>query len=396
MKDEVVIKMPVRQIIGAIDAAAARWQNRQFASRLRTRDAVAARTGYSLASVEYAFDRLFELLAANAIAAVIVDELGSLEVLDDFAERVGRPRTRALPLGRLCIIASRTTIGVALIPAAFALAAKCTVLVKDREDELTSAFFNTLCEELPELRHAATARPWRGDEDGVDLADFDCVVAFGAYATLQRIAERLTLRTKFIPFGTKASAGYITREALTDEAAAAAVAQRAARDIVLYEGEGCLSLHALFVENGAAVSLQRFCELLGDAVRLAAAEFPPPRDAATSARYAIAKELAAFRGGSEGIHVGSPFEEPPLFFPRALGIRGVEGPTEAARYFERHGIELEALAVAGRREDLLALAIERKAAQMVQFGTMQAPPLGAFHGGRPRIAEFVRWIVDET
>ena len=245
MKDEVVMRIPVRQIIAAIGAAAARWNDRRFEVRQRTREAVAARTGYSLATVEYAFDRIFEILTANRIAAVIVDELGSLEVLDDFTQRAGRPRAYALPLGRLCIIASRTTIGVALVPAAFAIAAKCYVVVKDREDELTGAFFDTLCEELPELRDAVRARPWRSDADAGDLADFDCVVAFGENATLQRIAERLTPRTRFIPFGTKASAGYITREALSDDAAAAELARRAALDIVLYEGEGCLSLHSL-------------------------------------------------------------------------------------------------------------------------------------------------------
>ena len=151
-----------------------------------------------------------------------------------------------------------------------------------------------------------------------------------------------------------------------------------------------------FVENGAVVSLNRFGELLGNAVRDAAAQFPPSRDALTGARHAIAKELAMFRDGSEGIHLSPPFEEPPLFFPRALGIRGVEEPREAVRYLQRHGIELEALAVAGARRDTLALAIETKAVRLVPFGTMQAPPIGVFHGGRPRIAEFVRWIVDET
>jgi hypothetical protein len=110
----------------------------------------------------------------------------------------------------------------------------------------------------------------------------------------------------------------------------------------------------------------------------------------------MARELATFRGGAEGIVFDARLDEPPLFLPRALGIRSIERPIEAAQYLERHGIELEALAVAGLRDDVVEIATRTKAARIVPFGAMQAPPLGAFHGGRPRIAEFVRWIVDET
>jgi hypothetical protein len=402
-----MVKKPVRSIVGAIDAAAIRWSAAGFAPRVRARDAVSARTGYSLPTVEYAFDRLFGALRRDAIEAAIADELGCLDVLDDFVARTGRPRARALPLGRVCVIASRTTIGVAIVPAVFALCAKCDVLVKDREDHLVAAFFETLAGELPELRDIANARPWQGDEDALDLAGFDAVVAFGSDDTLRRIAARLRFPTRLIAFGSKVSAGYVAREALCDDVAARTMARGAARDLVLYETEGCLSLHALFVESGGAVSAERFAEMLAEAIRSAAAEFAPKRDDASSAaRVAIARDLATFRGGARIVHsdphagylavVDPPLDEPPLFLPRAIGIRRVDRPSQAAQYFERHGIELEALAVAGLREDLLELAIRTKAARVVPFGMLQAPPFGGFHGGRARIAEFVRWIADET
>jgi hypothetical protein len=33
--------------------------------------------------------------------------------------------------------------------------------------------------------------------------------------------------------------------------------------------------------------------------------------------------------------------------------------------------------------------------RIAPFGTLQHPPLASPHGGRPRIAEFVRWVSDE-
>jgi hypothetical protein len=401
-----MVKKPVRAIVGAIDVAAARWSDATFAPRLHARDTVAERTGYSLAAVEYAFDQLFRPLRRDTIEAIINDELGSLDALDTFVKRNGRPAAHARAIGRVCIISSRTTIGVALVPAIFALSAKCEVLVKDREDHLVAAFFETLKRALPELRDSATARAWRGDEDAVDMGHFDAVVAFGSDATVMQLATKVRPPARMISFGSKASAGYVAREALTDEACARAIAREAARDLILYESEGCLSLHALFVETAGRISPPQFAELLAGALRDAAAQFPPARAAVAVAEgVAAARDLATFRADA-GIHsardaqylvvVDPPVDEPPAFLPRTIGVHSVESPSRALHYLAHHAIALEALAVAGRRADLLELAVGSGAARVAPFGSLQAPPLGAYHGGRPRIAEFVRWIGDET
>ncbi|MFZ0032706.1 MAG: acyl-CoA reductase [Candidatus Cybelea sp.] len=402
-----MVRKPVRSIIGAIDAAAARWNARSFAPRASVVNAVAARTGYSLPAVEYAVDCLFGTLRRDRLEAVIADELGSLDVLDRFVERTGRPLARALPLGRVCIVSSRTTIGVAILPAVFALCAKCDVLVKDREDHLVAAFFETLAETLPELRDCATAQIWHGDGDAYALTSFEAVVAFGNDATLAQIATALSPRTRFIGYGSKASAGFVTRATLEHEDDAHAAAEAAALDLSLYESEGCLSLHALFVERGAVVSPERFAAMLADEMQKAAIAFPAaPRDPATASRIAARRDLATFRGAAERAAfdpdsgyltvLDPPFNEPPLFLPRAIGIRAVDRVSEVAEYFDHHGISIEALAVTESRSDLLELATRLRAARVAKLGTLQAPPAGAFHGGRPRIAEFVRWVGNET
>lgn len=400
-----MIKTPVRAISAAIDAAAVAWSDARFEPRINARDAVSRRTSYSEPMVEYAFDRLFGALRREAIEAVIEDELGSLDALDGFVERVGRPRAAALPIGRVCIVSSRTTVGVAIVPAIFALCAKCEVLVKDREDQLVGAFFATLGEKLPEARDAVAARPWNGDAGAAALRGFDVVVAFGSDATLADISSNVRYPARTIGYGTKASAGYVTREALAGEAEARSIAAGAARDLVLYESEGCLSLHALFVEDGGAIGAQRFAELVASALRDAAIELPSTLAGARApARRAAARDLAAFRGSRYFADAGAqylavldpPQASPPYFLPRTLGIHSVERPADAARYLERHQIRLEALAIAGDRADLRALAVRTNAARIASFGGLQAPPLGVFHGGRPRIAEFVRWIGDET
>jgi Acyl-CoA reductase (LuxC) len=400
---------PVRSIVRAIAGAAERWSDGDFSPRVRLLDAVAARTGYSHPVVEYALDRIFFSLDERSIQATIARELGSLDALDGFVERGSLPRARALPLGSVCIVSSRTTIGVALVPAIFALCAKCDVLVKDRDDGLVAAFFSTLREELDEFESAAHAKSWDGRNDAEDLRTFDGVVAFGSDATLAQIRSGLAPLARFVPYGSKASAGYVGRDALTTETAARTVARGAARDLVLYESEGCLSLHALFVERGGAVTVAAFATLLAAEIERAAVEFPPgTRSAHAGARLAQRRDLAAFRAASGSGAVYSdanasylavldpPASEPPAFLPRALGIHAVDAPSEAAAYLERHRIPLEAVAIAGARADIVALAVAAGAARIAAFGDLQSPALGGYHGGRPRIAEFVRWIADET
>jgi hypothetical protein len=408
MVKSTLAERPVRSLVAAIAAAAARWRDTDFQPRAKALAAVAARTGYSLPVVDFAFDRLFDSLQHATIEAVISDELGALDVLDGFASKPGRARARAFPIGRVCVVSSRTTIGVAIVPAVFALCAKCEVLVKDREDHLVAAFFATLAEELPDVRDAARAQTWSGEHDAFDLAQFDAVVAFGSNATLTRIGAGLPPTTQFIPYATKASAGYVARETLASQTAARRIADAAARDLVLYDTEGCLSLHALFVERGGVVSAEQFSLILAESIADAGRAFPlGPRSPEVAAQLAHARDLAAFRAsGRRNVYSDErstylavfdpPVDSPPAFLPRALAIHSVDAPAEAAAYLDRHGIALEALAVASRRSDILDLALRLGAARVATFGALQVPPLGAYHGGRPRVAEFVRWASDET
>jgi Acyl-CoA reductase (LuxC) len=404
-----LLDRPARSIVRAIADAAGRWSDGDFPPRVRLLDAISARTGYSLPVVEYGLDRLFFSMDERAIEATIAGELGSLDALDRFVDRGSLPRARALPIGRVCIISSRTTIGVAIPAAVFALCAKCDVVVKDREDGLVAAFFATLAQELDEFAATAHAQIWDGERDAADLREFDGVVAFGSDDTLETIRTGISARARFVAFGSKASIGYIGRDALSSDAAARAVAEGAARDLVLYESEGCLSLHELFVERGGSVSYEAFGAILAAAIERAAVEFPLGlRSPGITAQLAHRRDLAAFRAASGTGAVYSdatasymavldpPFSDPPAFLPRALGVRAVDGPDEAAEYIARHALPVEAFAIAGRRDDIARMAVATGIARIAPMGSLQSPPIGGFHGGRPRIAEFVRWVTDET
>jgi hypothetical protein len=137
-------------------------------------------------------------------------------------------------------------------------------------------------------------------------------------------------------------------------------------------------------------------------------EFPlAPREAETSARLAHHRNLGAFRAaaGTGAVFANSaadytllldpPKDEPPQFLPRALGIIPVDDASQALAYLQSHRIPLEGFALSGDRPDVVQMALDAGAVRLTRFGELQHPPLGGDHGGRPRIAEFIRWI-DKT
>jgi hypothetical protein len=384
-------KLPAKTIVGAIADVAERWRDADYPARVRATQRIAKRTGYSVPVVEYGLDRLFFSITPDALTATISHELGELEILDGFRPRTGRTDAWAAPIGSVCVISSRTTIGVALPAAIFALCAKCNVLVKDREDCLISAFFETLHEERADFRVGARAELWSSaDETASALESFDAVVAFGKTETLATIRNALQPEARFIGFGPRASAGYVSRETLSVAGAANDIARAAARDIVLYDTEGCLSLHVLFVEDGGNVSAAEFSDLLQKAIDAAAVEFPRGAEQRI-AKVAHARALTGFRKAM----AGNVLDEPPAFLPRMTGAVTVRDPAEAIDYLRRHGLGLEGFAISGARPDLIELGVSAGAVRLSNFGELQNPPLHGNHGGHPRIGEFVKWI-DKT
>lgn len=393
-----------RQLLRAIGDASGRWCDADFPERVLVTTSIAERTGYSVPVVEYALDALFSSLTATALETSIVRELGSIDVLDGFAHGSDGRRVWAQPLGRVCVISSRTTIGVAIVPAVFALCAKNAVLVKDREDRLVTAFFRTLGEELDYFGHAARAEVWDGGAPSQDVASFNGVAAFGRDDTLIGIRAALHADARFIGYGQRASAGYIAREDCSGASLENLLAG-AARDIVLYDSQGCLSLHVLFVEDGGETPPHGIARELGKALDLASAEFPPGRrDAASAASVGNLRNLAAFRAAtgtgaifsdeacSYAIIFDPPRSDAPAFLPRLLAMFPVGGPAEAQAYVQAHALPLEGFAVSSPRADIVEMAVGAGAVRIARFGELQRPPLTGGHGGRPRIAEFIRWV----
>jgi Acyl-CoA reductase (LuxC) len=395
--------LPARRIIAHVADAAERWCDADFPPRVRATAAIRERLGYSEPVVDYALDRIFFGVTRDALDAAIAGELGSAGALDGAVERRGAPPAWARGVDRVVIVSSDTTIGVAVVPALFALCAKCDVVVKDRSDALVAGFFASLAEEHPAFASAARAHAWAGGDDAAESALFEhanAVIAFGRDETLRAIRARCGADTRFTGFGHRASIGRLTRAdvAAFDDA----LADRIVRDALVYDGEGCLSPHALFVDADGA-ELSRVAAALAAACERAVVEFPggrraPAREAATAAYRNLAAFRAAggrgavFRAGDAALVVDPPRDEAPPFLPRVIPLIPGHGDAALAGYVAAHRLPVQAIGVVTADAAAVALADRIGAVRVAPFGTMQAPALGGHHGGAPRIADFVRWI----
>jgi hypothetical protein len=398
--------LTAREIIAAIGIAAEHWRNPNCAARRAAHEAIAARTHYDNAMIGEALDALFGPLTEEALNSVIVDELGSLDILDHFMERPSRPAAHARGVERVVIISSDTTIGVAIPPTVFALCAKSQVTVRDRSDDLISRFRTTLVEIEPRLTDRFTTQRWTAHDDPqfrTSLATADAVVAFGGDEALGNIRAQLAPQARFIPYGHSTSAAYLEREALAHDVTA--LARDLAHDALLYDGDGCLSLHLIFVERGGTYERERFLAALGHAIRDYGAAHPldPLR---RDPRVAAARDRAAFRAAlghgrviadddaATLLIVDQPEDEGPPLLRRAISLIHVDEPDDALAYLRQHSLPLEALATATEnpREDILRMAIASGAARVARCGRLQFPPFTGEHGGQRRIEPFVRWI----
>ncbi len=403
-------ELPAARIVEALGNAAGRWRDPAFAPRATVVPRIRRRTGYSEPVVQHALDRLFETLTAESLRTTIAGELGTLDALDGFVKRPGRPDGWARGVRRAVVVSSDTTIGVALPAAVFALCAKAQVTVKDRVDGLVAAFAATLAGEEPALAHALQAAQWDGHDDPAaraTLAAADVVVAYGGDDALAAIRSHVEPQARFVPFGHRTSIGYIPAGALADLACARELARGAALDALLYDGEGCLSLHALFVERGGAVTPAVFASLVAEAAGELAARFGPPEapEPAISVNYRKRLAFRAANGDGRVLLAGyaviafdPPHDEPPPLHARTLGIYPVDAARDVAAYIDAQRLPLEALATprGAATQSVLALAGLAGAARITELGRLQSPPLGGEHGGSGRILPFVRWMYRDT
>ena len=348
-------------------------------------------TGYPRTAIEIALANLWGALRAPHLSTALQTELG---------DRGGH----AGPVPGLALhVLAGNVPGVGVFGIVAALLAGVPSLVKPatREPFLPALLVDSIAAVAPELRRAVAVASWRGgtaELDAIAVGEADLVLAYGRDETLDRLSARHPRR--LLRFGRRLSVALIARSALTRETAAAL-----ARQVALFDQQGCLSPQLACVEEPSAAETERFAGMVADELAQLQHELPPaPLSVAESAavwRFLEQQRWRAQEGAAVVVHGGrdgnpsvvcdrTP-ERPmsPTF--RHLVMVPVPSLASVTDVLRPLAGVVEAIGYAGptaRLAEASTLAARCGAHRLCPLERLQAPPFAWRQSGHARLASF--------
>ena len=405
-------RRPVMSIVEALAAVGERFAP-GGADRARAEHALTAATGYSRPMIVLALDWVSRLLDGPALTALLQREIGDPLLLDRLGPRQGAAGlTRAWGPGLTALVFSGNVPGVPALSLASALMLKSPCLAKAASGEpvFPALFAQALAQVDAELGRAIVALGWRGGDSAIEAAllqGADALVVYGGDSTLDSLRRRTPAATSFIGYGHKLSFAVIGHEAL-QAAQLGTTARLAARDVSMFDQQGCLSPHLLYVEGDSDAALAFSRALAAELARFEA-EVPRgrigPGEAAAIQRLRGTYELRSVvePGVAVWASAGSTAwtvltDTDPRFEASCLNrtvrvkpladLAALPGHVEGiGRWLQSVGVALPAGRLAPLAEALGALGVTR----LCPLGRMAEPSAEWHHDGRPNLLDLVRW-----
>ena len=353
-----------------------RWRERSLPARKKALAKIAAASRWSTQLLDESIDALLAPFSRDALMT--------------FASTV-TPRAR---LGGFIMPANAPGAGIHELVAAIVSGSAALVKTSEREPVLFDAFARTLREidaEIAPRIEVITFGREREDLTHTMMRGCDFIVALGDDSSIVRLGGSAHL----FGFGSRASGALIS---LAAPANVARLATALARDVVLFEQNGCLSPHHIFVADADDMGACEFAAAFADALNTTAMILPPATlSFQTASAIRRTRERARWRsiGGHdvdllEGADMSSTVVlDADARFTLSPGHRTVTIST--IRDFDDFAARLAPLA--GRLE---AFALSASGPSRARFldvlagagvtyvcdpGKMQSPPLNWPHGG---------------
>ncbi len=353
--------LPPERLFASLGGVAADWLDRTSPYRAAAERLLPATTGYAPDMVREALDRLFVALLPDRLAA---------------AFRAERDRCGSSP--RLVLaLAAGTVFPPSIVTATATLLRGAPVLVKTASAEpvLAPLWAASLAARDPDLSRLVAVLSWprsAADLNAAACAGADVVVAYGDTATIAAVAAALPSGRRLVAHGHKVAAAILGARALAVDLSG--LARSLARAVALYDQQGCLSPHTVFVEEAAPAPqgvARAFASHLAAELALLAARWPRTRlDPATASglrQFLGAREFAAtpesaLLGGLEAgyaVLLAGP-DDPPHFefspLDRTVFVKPVGSAAEAIAALVPVREHLQAVGLAVPHRDRRALA----------------------------------------
>lgn len=399
-------------VIAALTSAAQSWLSPSSPWRAQAVEQAPAVTGFSPAMVNEAIDRVFGAVTAESLGVLLDRELGDRRVLDEFRPHgLAQARASGVPLIMHLLAGNVPPPGIHSILCGLLIRSGNLVRMSQRDTVFPRLFVESVRAVDADLAACVEVLEWPREDAALTqaaLARADAVVAHGDDSTIAALRRMSPAAAAFVGYGQKVSFAYVCRDAMTVEQLPV-VAAAAAEDVSVYDQQGCLSPHVIYVEERGALGPRKFAAALAEAMGAFHARIP---------RGTLAVEEAAavnmmrsgyeFRAASDRrVAVwASPqpndwaviYEDNPAFEPSCLNrvvfVKPTDGVSRVLDGIHRFAARISTVGLAPASErmtefakHLTALGVHR----VCPIGQMQRPPLWWFHDGKPNLAALVRW-----
>jgi hypothetical protein len=399
-------------VIKALADAAQSWLPASSPWRAQAVEQAPAVTGFSPAMVNEAIDRMFGAITADSLGALLDRELGDRRVLDEFRPH-GRAQARAFgaPVIVHLLAGNVPPPGIHSIVNGLLVRSGNVVRMSQNDTVFPKLFVESVRAADPDLAMCVELLEWPRNDAALTqaaLAKADAVIAHGDDSTIAALRRLATSQATFTGYGQKVSFAYVCREAMTPEQLPA-LAAAAAEDVSIYDQQGCLSPHVIYVEERGALGPRKFGAALAEAMAAFQARIPRGKlSMEEAAAINTTRSGYEFRSASDRrIAVWSSlqsndwsviYEDDPSFVPSCLNrvvfIKPTDGERRVLENIQRHATRISTVGIAPMSErmtefakQLAGLGIHR----VCPIGQMQRPPLWWFHDGKPNLASLVRW-----
>ncbi|MFT4571327.1 MAG: acyl-CoA reductase-like NAD-dependent aldehyde dehydrogenase [Hyphomicrobiaceae bacterium] len=398
------------EIVELLAAAARAWCAPHYARRKTVVRSLCDTLRMHPAMLEQGMDAIFGVITEEALNRWIEQEVGE-------PERLGAPARD--PRGRLlgprvifhALAGNIPGLAIPQICAAALARSVCVLRESRRQPLLTSAFLDTLAELSPELASLIVPAAWAPNDTLTEKFVFDWsdhIEVTGSDDVIKTIASRHA-RRRIVAHGNRLSIAVVPRDADPQQ-----WVNGLARDIVLYDGMGCLTPQLILIE-GDDTACEKWEHPLGIALERLSVLWPrePRMPAQENARRAFLSdaEVAAACDPECGLVLGRDDAWAIRIDARARWVCGpgsrivtmvpIADLDEALDLIHDSETPLAGVALADdpNSESFAAFGSEVQeagASLVCPVGELQRPGLAWQPDGAERLGGIVAWRVEET
>ncbi len=251
----VLASLKIKDIIDTLDCVSRQFLDTGDPDRKTAIEAIRAITGFSRESAARSIELEFSSSLKPEMTAAIINEFGSLEILDEFVSNArNHRRSRALPAGAVFAVSSSNIPALPHLSIMRAFLTKNPVVVKTSFDEpvFTPLYMQAFRRIKSPLSECAAAVCYKSGENAgytdkfIDWANV--IIAYGGIEAEKYFAGRIKYPKKLIMHPHRLGFGIIAGGALKDKTPAQLdeLAHAIAADTATFDQRACLAPHIYF------------------------------------------------------------------------------------------------------------------------------------------------------